>query len=116
MTNYKQKFTHEERYREGSRITQKYPDRVPIILEKNASADSIPDIDKHKFLVPRDLTVGQFIYVIRKRIDISAEKGLFIFINGIIPPTNALVGDIYNKHTDPDMFLYITYCGENAFG
>jgi len=31
-----------------------------------SSHSSLPLIDKKKFLVPADLTVGQFVYVIRK--------------------------------------------------
>lgn len=47
----------------------------------------IPTIDKKKYLVPADLTVGQFVYVIRKRIKLSPEKAIFIFVNEILPPT-----------------------------
>ncbi len=48
---------------------------------------NIPDIDKKKYLVPADLTVGQFVYVIRKRIKLPAEKAIFIFIHNVLPPT-----------------------------
>lgn len=37
--------------------------------------------------MPADLTVGQFVYVIRKRIKLSAEKAIFIFIDNVLPPT-----------------------------
>jgi GABA(A) receptor-associated protein len=48
----------------------------------------IPDIDKKKYLVPADLTVGQFVYVIRKRIKLQPEKAIFIFVNNnVLPPT-----------------------------
>lgn len=72
-------------------------------------------IDKRKYLVPADLTVGQFVYVIRKRIRLCRE-GCFIFVNDILPPTAALMSVIYKEHKDPDGFLYITYSGENTFG
>lgn len=51
----------------------------------------IPTIDKKKYLVPADLTVGQFVYVIRKRIKLSPEKAIFIFVNEILPPTAGIV-------------------------
>jgi GABA(A) receptor-associated protein len=35
---------------------QKYPDRIPVICEKNERSD-IATIDKKKYLVPSDLTV-----------------------------------------------------------
>lgn len=47
------------------------------------------DIDKKKYLVPSDLTCGQFVYVIRKRLKLPAEKAIFLFVNGVIPPTAA---------------------------
>ncbi|PWA38249.1 autophagy-related protein 8C [Artemisia annua] len=71
---------------EVARIREKYPDIIPVIVEKAERSD-IPDIDKKKYLVPADLTVGQFVYVVRKRIKLSAEKAIFIFIKNILPPT-----------------------------
>ena len=44
----------------------RYPDRIPVICEKDPRSD-IPPVDKRKYLIPMDLTVGQFVYVIRKR-------------------------------------------------
>ena len=40
-----------------------------------------------RYLVPADLTVGQFVYVIRKRIKVSAEKAIFMFVKNFLPPT-----------------------------
>lgn len=75
----------EKRKSEAERIRAKYPDRVPVICEK-ADRSDIPDIDKKKYLVPADLTVGQFHYVIRKRIKLAPEKALFLFCSNSIPP------------------------------
>ncbi len=47
------------------RIRSKYPDRIPIICEKDEKSN-VPVIDKKKFLVPGDLTVAGFLLVIRK--------------------------------------------------
>lgn len=40
-----------------------------------------------RYLVPADLSVGQFVYVVRKRIKLSAEKAIFVFIENTLPPT-----------------------------
>jgi GABA(A) receptor-associated protein len=58
--------------------------------------------------VPADLTVGQFVYVIRQRIKLSPEKAIFIFVDEVLPPTVALMSSIYEEHKDEDGFLYIT--------
>ncbi|OAA33691.1 Light chain 3 (LC3) [Moelleriella libera RCEF 2490] len=86
-----------------------------VICEKVEKSD-IATIDKKKYLVPSDLTVGQFVYVIRKRIKLSPEKAIFIFVDEVLPPTAALMSSIYEEHKDEDGFLYITYSGENTFG
>lgn len=49
------------------------------------------------------------MYVIRKRIKLSPEKAIFIFVDEVLPPTAALMSSIYEEHKDEDGFLYITY-------
>lgn len=48
---------------------------------------------------------GQFVYVIRKRIKLSPEKAIFIFVDEVLPPTAALMSAIYDEHKDEDGFL-----------
>lgn len=86
----------EKRKAEADRIRDKYPDRIPVICEKVDKSD-IPTVDKKKYLVPADLTVGQFVYVIRKRIKLNAEKAIFIFVNQVLPPTAGMF-----SHDDDD--------------
>jgi len=112
---FKQEHAFEKRASEAARIRGKYGDRVPVIVERAEKSD-IPTLDKKKYLVPADLTVGQFVYVIRKRIKLNAEKAIFIFVNNVLPPTAALMNAIYEEHKDDDGFLYVTYSGENTFG
>jgi GABA(A) receptor-associated protein len=115
MTSFKEKYDFEKRKMEVDRIRDKYPTKIPIIVEKNKKS-SVPDLDKGKFLVPADLTVGQFLHIVRKRIKLSSEQALYIFINNTIPPTSAPLTSLYEHHKDEDGFLYITYSGENTFG
>merc|ERR1711881_754216 len=77
---YKQDHPFDKRSAEAARIREKYPDRIPVICEKDPRSD-IPPVDKRKYLIPMDLTVGQFVYVIRKRISIPPEKAIFIFVD-----------------------------------
>ena len=113
--NFKEKYTLEERLAESKKVLSKYNDRIPIIVEKS-SESHIPDIDKIKFLVPKDLTVGQFAFVIRKRIKLTPEQGLFLIIDNSMVRTGEIISSIYDRLKDEDGFLYITYCGENTFG
>jgi GABA(A) receptor-associated protein len=109
-------YTFSERSTEATRILQKYNDRVPIICERNSKDITAPYIDKNKYLVPHDLTVGQFIYVIKKRLRMSPTEALFIFINGNVVSNHSTMSFIYPKLKDMDGFLYITYAKEATFG
>ncbi|KAG5461713.1 MAG: autophagy protein Atg8 ubiquitin like-domain-containing protein [Olpidium bornovanus] len=83
---------------------------LEVICEKVEKSD-IATIDKKKYLVPADLTVGQFVYVIRKRIKLSPEKAIFIFVNDILPPTAALMSSIYDEHkVGVDWFFFAADC------
>ncbi|CAN7118667.1 unnamed protein product [Brassica rapa subsp. narinosa] len=114
-STFKEEHDLEKRSAEAARIREKYSDRIPVIVEKAEKSD-IPTIDKKKYLVPADLTVGQFVYVIRKRIKLSSEKAIFIFVDNVLPPTGALMSAVYEEKKDDDGFLYVTYSGENTFG
>ncbi|XP_022950063.1 autophagy-related protein 8C-like [Cucurbita moschata] len=105
----------ERRRAEAARVREKYPDRIPVIVEK-AGRSNIVDIDRNKYLVPADLTVGQFVYVVRKRIKLSAERAIFVFVKDTLPSTGALMSVIYEHNKDEDGFLYMSYSGENTFG
>jgi len=45
--------------------------------------------------------------VIRKRIKLAPEKAIFIFVDEVLPPTAALMNQIYEEHKDEDGFLYV---------
>ncbi|WFD29152.1 ubiquitin-like protein atg8 [Malassezia sp. CBS 17886] len=114
-STFKKEHSFEQRSAEAERIRLKYPDRIPVICEKADKTD-IPTIDKKKFLVPSDLTVGQFVYVIRKRIKLVPEKAIFIFVGDVLPATAAMMSAIYEEYKNEDGFLYVSYSGENTFG
>ena len=114
--SFKERFPFKTRQDEALRIMQKYPDRIPIIVERCSNDNTTELINKNKYLAPSSLTVGQFVYVIRKRLVLPPEKAIFLFIGGILPPTASLLGSIYDEYKDRDNFLYITYSGENTFG
>ena len=114
--SFKEVHSYDERQKQYNYIINKYAEKIPIICEKNYNIKDIPDIDKNKYLVSPNITVSQFIYIIRKRIKINKTQTLFFFINNTIPSSNQLLYQIYNMHKDEDGFLYITYTLENTFG
>lgn len=104
----------EKRKNESQKIRAKYVDRIPVICE--SSDNMMKKMDKYKYLVPNDLTIGQFVYVIRKRIKLAPEKAIFMFVNNVLPTTSSLIGNLYEEHKDIDGFLYCKLAEENTFG
>ena len=114
---YKEKITFDQRLIESTNIKNKFPGRIPVIVEKASRIiTDIPLIDKNKFLVPADITMGQFIFVIRKRLVLAPEKALFVFVNDQLPLTSHLMREVYAMHKEKDGFLYVKYASENTFG
>jgi GABA(A) receptor-associated protein len=112
-STFKIQYDYSNRHSEAMRIRSKYPDRVPVIIQ---TIDKHINLDKYKYLVPSDLTMGQLMYVIRKRIKLRSEQALFLFVNNTIQAGNCLIGDIYELNGDKDGFLYIYISSENTFG
>lgn len=107
---------HLERVKKSQFILEKYPDRVPLIIQPSKNDRDTYPIDKSKYITPRDLTLLQLQQIIRRRVRFPAEKALFMFINNKIYPITSVIGQVYDNNKDSDGFLYITYCQENTFG
>ena len=108
--------TIRQRQSETKQIKLKNPGRACIYMVKSTTKPSLPDLDKNKYLVPTDITVGQLAYIIRKRIHLCSAAAMFLMVNNTMLPTTSTVGEIENKHVNEDGFLYIHYTTENCFG
>src|SRR5690349_21827896 len=92
-SSFKSEYSLEARKKEYKRIQGQYPDRIPVICER-ARNSAIPDIDKKKYLIPADFTVGHLMFTIRKRINLPSEQALFLFIHGRIPANGVLLSSL----------------------
>ena len=110
-SSFKNKYTFEKRYQESKKVLDKYSERIPIIVEKLNDSE-LPDIDKCKYLVPKEMSISQFMFVIRKRIKLLPSQTLFFTINGKMISSSQLLLEIYDNEKDKDGFLYITYTNE----
>ncbi|XP_050238797.1 autophagy-related protein 8i-like [Mercurialis annua] len=112
---FKDEFTFEQRAEESADIIAKYPDRVPVIVERYSRTD-LPEMDKKKYLVPGDMSVGQFIHVLSTRLRMTPGIALFVFVDNTLPQTATLMNSVYESFKDDDGFLYMCYSSEKTFG
>ena len=120
ISNYKKSTPLEERKKKSFKMTSLYPDRVPVIIEMSPSSASYSSYTtashKIKYLVPYDVTMGQFIKILRDKLKLEPSIALFFFINNKVFAITSLIGNIYKENADEDGFLYIEFCEESTFG
>ena len=107
----------ERRRKMASLLISKHDDRIPVIVEKELDS-KLPELDKKKYLVPHNMTVGAFVITIRRKINLESYQSLFIITKdkNYLPPSTMTMAEIYQKYHSPDKFLYLIYKSENAFG
>ena len=114
---YRNEKSLQARVQESGRIKTRYADRLPVICERNSNCTNLAPIDKRKFLVPRDLTTGQFLYVVRKRLELEPSQAIFLMTeSGRLPASSQTIEMLYDQEAHEDGFLYLYYTGENTFG
>ena len=96
----------------SNKIINKHDNRIPIIV----GCKSNIKIDKNKYIVPKDLTISQFLCVIKKRIDVLPTESIFLICNNKLMLHSDTLDVVYYKEKDSDKFLYICISLENTFG
>jgi GABA(A) receptor-associated protein len=100
----------------SDRALKKHVNRIPVIVDR-ISKESM-DISKHKFLVPHELSLGEFVGRLRLLSDASRSYIFFVKTKQrhILPPLTDQLQDLYEQHKEDDGFLYLTFQTESVFG
>ena len=62
------------------------------------------------------MTLGEFLYYIRKSLELKKSEGFYLFISGRLPPLNMLISQLYQRFAEEDGFLYIHYTTQEDKG
>jgi GABA(A) receptor-associated protein len=114
-SEFKNNIPFEKRKTECNGVLKRYPDRIPCIIEMSKRC-TFNRPEKTKFLIPQNLSIGQLQYVIRKRIKLSPDLAMFMFINNVLIPSSEELQRVYQEHKDEDGFLYVVITSESTFG
>uniref|UniRef100_A0A4W4HG34 Microtubule-associated protein 1 light chain 3 gamma, like n=1 Tax=Electrophorus electricus TaxID=8005 RepID=A0A4W4HG34_ELEEL len=94
-------------------IRSKFPNKLPVIVERYVQEKQLPLLDKTKFLVPQELTMGQFL----SKIALEATQALYLLISGKnMCSMTASMAEVYAQHRDADGFLYMSYASQDIAG
>ena len=101
---------------DSSRVLKKYPDRIPVVLDRGDNKTN--ELSKHKYLVPKDCTLFEFQAIIRAKLTLSSKEALYFFVGPkhVLCRASDLMQTLYDQHKDEDGFLYITFLKEATFG
>jgi len=112
---YRKEHSLEKRLNEVNNILKKYPYRIPVLISTNSKDINL---ERHKYLVPRDITLSQFGHILRNNIKCSKEETLFYLVGdkGVIPKMTSIMSDLYKYNKSEDNYLLLIVQKENAFG
>ena len=116
MGKYRKTVPFDERKLKASLILKQHPERIPVVVECSEQLQEIHPLKKNKFIVPYEMTLAQFMFVIRKHMKLAPEYAIFVFINNRLHPTTSLIGVLYAQEKDEDGFMYLDVFQESTFG
>ncbi|XP_060711445.1 microtubule-associated proteins 1A/1B light chain 3C-like [Hemiscyllium ocellatum] len=98
-------------------IRNKYPNKLPVIVERYPKERSLPHLDKSKYLVPLELSLCQFMMIIRSRMSVSSSQAFYLMVNDrSLASMSLTMAEIYAEYREEDGFLYMTYASQEMFG
>jgi GABA(A) receptor-associated protein len=121
----KTKFTDEEKSiirKEVEIVRHKYPGHIPVVV---VSKSRELKLAKSKYLVGSELTVSQFQFIVRKKLQnsLNSTEAMYLLArdnksnNGVLLQSSALMSSVYSSHVDEEtQMLFIEVCKENTFG
>ena len=116
MFRYQAEKTFEERLQETRKVTQKWPGRVPIIIEPVKETQRAK-LNKPKILCVGGCTVQHFLGVIRKKMKLPKDSALFLFLNGTELITgDSIIGELYQSKKADDGYLYFKASEQEVMG
>ena len=126
---FKEQLSFEERKRKAEELLSTYPERIPMIIEKdrtllekerseeNTNEKIIPNTTKTKFLISKTDIVDNIIILVKNQLQISSEQAIFLLANNKYALSgNSLMSTVYKKYKDEDGFLYLTFVFESVWG
>jgi GABA(A) receptor-associated protein len=93
-------------------VLHRYPGRVPVVV----SCKDHVQLKKHKFLVPGDKSVGEFMCIVRGYFTVDSTSAVFMIVDNMLPAQTMTMSQLYSNHKSPEGHLCIQLRKESTFG
>lgn len=111
----KSEFNQDEKLiikKEVELIKEKYPHHIPILIRSNKI-----HFTQYKYLVNEEVTISEFMTILKKKIKLNSYEAIYLFINNTIPKGSTSLNNLYKSYKDLEIdMLIISVCKENTFG
>jgi len=115
--SFKQKKSFGSRVKDVKEVKEKYPDKIPVIIERYNREKNLPILEQTKFLIPSEFTMCDLVRCIRRRMNLHPNQSFFFLVNDrALVSNSATVAEVYEREQDADGFLYIVYASQEMFG
>jgi hypothetical protein len=106
----------EERQAQSFRLFKRYPDKIPVIIDRANRRD--PKIGKNKFLVPSSSTCAELLFMLRRHIELEPSQSIFLFHDKSLVNSSMSIQQLRHLSNlqNNDGFTYLFYSVENTFG
>mmetsp|Transcript_14176 Transcript_14176/g.14244 ORF Transcript_14176/g.14244 Transcript_14176/m.14244 type:complete len:119 (+) Transcript_14176:49-405(+) len=107
----------ETRRLEANRLLEIHPTKLPIIVEPISSKNNAYGFIQNRFLVPKNYTFHEFIFHLRRRLELDRTDALYVLVSQKhLPALDRNMISIYEEFQDLDGFLYVNYSSEAILG
>ncbi len=102
-----------ERKKNSETLLQENPLRIPVLVTANNGKIKL---NKHEFLVPKQLKVVHFAATLRRSVNLSPENAVYIYAKNHLLKHDKFMGEVYEAYKDEDGFLYVNVSDIPALG
>ena len=114
---FKLRKSFEIRCKECAHLKTQFPDKAPFVMERYRTSNTIPELEKTKFMFPKDLSMGLVMKFVRDRLPLSPNESLYFFVNEtVLVSASTTVGEVYQMYAEEDGFVYMTFASQETFG
>ena len=96
--------------KKAKRLMSRHPNNIPVIIITDMKMNIV------HFLPSKTSSLGEFMTCVRDYTSLKSSEALLVFIEDIMPPLTATMGDLYIQYATPDGYLHVKLSKENTFG
>lgn len=106
--------TFEQRLTQATKFKSKFPNALPVVLQRDRNSSLPENLNNQLFLAPRTLSAGEFSALIRRKVCLNSSEALMMFVkDSVLVTVDSTIAALYERHSADDGFLYI-FCTDHA--